>query len=136
MYRRRLFKWYAVGLLVLAVVAYAGIPRLRSYLESLTFYPMLVRVEVLAIAILAISIPAAFYLLRLGSKTIRQERYPCEGMKVIRDTKIVEGPAARRMGIAFRTLGIISLVFSIGGIIATHIIFEAIRHYYRLNFGG
>lgn len=132
-YRRRLFLWYGIAAAMLLVVGFFGIPFLQAHFRSVPFFTMLWQAEILALGIISASIPAAFYLLRLGAKTLSAERYPFEGMRVIRDTRIVQGPSARRIGITFRIMGIISIGFTILGLIFTHVAFEMIRNFYR-NF--
>ncbi len=46
----------------------------------------------------SVMIFASRRLWRVGDETLRAQRYPPPGQKVIRDTAILEGPAARRRG--------------------------------------
>lgn len=39
----------------------------------------------------------ALWLMRLATRIWRERRFPCHGMRVIRDTSVREGPAARRI---------------------------------------
>ncbi len=46
----------------------------------------------------SVMIFASRRLWRVGDQTLRAQRYPPPGQKVIRDTAILEGPAAKRRG--------------------------------------
>jgi hypothetical protein len=48
----------------------------------------------------------AMYLWRLGTRIVREERFPPEGTKVIRDVVVIHGDAARWRGRLAQVLGI------------------------------
>jgi hypothetical protein len=50
----------------------------------------------LTAAITGPALAAAFYLARLARQVVRDERFPPAGMRVVRDTPILRGAAARR----------------------------------------
>jgi len=57
----------------------------------------------------------AAYFWLLGNRVIQDRRFPLEGQKLVRDTPILEGPAARKRGRIFKGLallfGIIAVTF-------------------------
>jgi hypothetical protein len=56
----------------------------------------------------------AAYLWRLGHRTIESDRYPPPGLRVVRDTRVVIGPAARRVG---RVVQVAASVLAGGGVL-------------------
>ena len=55
-------------------------------------------IVVLAILVAAPVIGAAVYMLRLGRRITREQRFPPEGLAVVRDVPVVRGAAAVRKG--------------------------------------
>ncbi len=60
------------------------------------------------------AIAAGAYLLRLGSRVIAAERFPPPGMRVVQDTTVVTGDAARSRGRLFQGLAAILLLAAAG----------------------
>ncbi len=56
------------------------------------------------------AIAAGAYLLRLGSRVIAAERFPPPGLRVVQDTIVLTGDAARSRGRIFQGLGVLLMV--------------------------
>ncbi len=122
-YRKRLFLWYAVGIMagLLCLLAVRPAHRFIFSHDIITAFRYL---EGTAIVFLLLFAIPAVYLIRTGRKILRHGSFPYPGMKVIRDTIILEGAEARRRGKALIALGIFSIFMSVSGIILTHAMFE------------
>jgi hypothetical protein len=59
----------------------------------------------------------AWYVWRLGTRTLREERFPPEGLVVIRDMLVMRGAAARARGRLFRLIAF--SVAILAGLMAT-----------------
>lgn len=113
--RTRLF----IILLVMALAGAAAIvwlvPALLGHLESVEPEKAL-RVVVMALSILFI--PVAVFgltIVLLGRRTLSSERFPPPGVKVIRDTVVLEGREARRRGYILTVLGFLLILLSLYG---------------------
>jgi len=122
-YRRRLFLWYLSGMLIAGMCLLAVRPAHRFIFshDIITAFRYLEGAAI--VFLLLFSIPAV-YLIRTGRKILRHGSFPFPGMKVIRDTIILEGAEAGRRGKALIALGILSIFMSISGIVLTHVMFE------------
>jgi len=110
-YRRRALLVYALGLpLALALFMLLrqwGLPMLVEHLrragdDGLRLF------KVIGIVSMAIPLGACVYLFRLGRRIQLIEQVPLPGMKVIRDTPVVSGPAARRLGTTMVALSVVA----------------------------
>lgn len=102
-YRRRVLIVYAtcvpLAMALFVLLKQWGLPMLVEHLrrsgeEGLSVFKMI------GIASMAIPLGACVYLFRLGRRIQANEQVPLPGMKVIRDTPVVSGLAARRLGTA------------------------------------
>ena len=98
-----------LGLLtVLGLLAVLGVLRLEAYLVDLgalaASSPHEAAAKALSVsrlflaAVAALAVVLAAYLGRLSWRTLAVGRYPPPGVRVIRDTRVVRGPRARRYG--------------------------------------
>ncbi len=55
-----------------------------------------------------------------GLRIMRAGRYPAPGMKVIRDTPVLHGGAARLRGLVLRVLAVFLALFAAGTLVAVH----------------
>jgi hypothetical protein len=108
------------ALVVLAIVGATVLLLIDHYREPLLAWALAdsfrARAGVLVLVALA-SAPlpvVAVYAVRIGSRVIRENRHPPAGTRVIRDTPVVFGAAARRRGRAYQVLATI-LFLSFGG---------------------
>jgi hypothetical protein len=60
-------------------------------------------IAIIAVILLGPLAGFATYLWRLGTRTLNEERFPPEGLKVIRDVLVMRGAAARGRGRLLRT---------------------------------
>jgi len=54
------------------------------------------------------------YFILMGVKTYKSELFPPPGIKVIRDTRLIEGDKARKFAIGFWLIAALLLVFTVG----------------------
>jgi len=68
-----------------------------------------VRLLGLAIAVVVLAPLAGFsiYVWRLGSRVLREERFPPEGLAMVRDTVVLRGPRARARGHVLRVMAVV-----------------------------
>jgi len=60
-------------------------------------------------------VPIGLCLFVLGRKIVKHERFPPPGVKVIKDTRLVEGEKAKVQGRVLVALGIILILFGLSG---------------------
>jgi hypothetical protein len=95
-----------IGLVVIAGIALISI--LQAYqpalLEWATSDPAQTRsraqllIALVSVIVLAPLAGFAIYIWRLGTRTLEEDRFPPEGLAVIRDVLVTRGPAARARG--------------------------------------
>jgi len=89
-------------LVALAVIGFAaiqwGLPKLLAYIEEKEPMEGIRFIRALLIVVFASALPMAFYMYRFGRRILRSGQFPPPGTRVIRDTEIIEGGAARRKG--------------------------------------
>jgi hypothetical protein len=126
-YRRVLFTSYLVAVVVLLVIGKFVFPsclRAFNHLSAAAYFAVAESAVILFLMLFII--PAAF-LIRIGRKIVRFEKFPYPGMKVMRDTKVVTGRGALMRGRALIRLGYVSIGFAVAGSVAMHIILHVIR---------
>lgn len=110
-YRRRVLVVYAtcvpLALALFMLLRQWGVPTLVEHLrrsgdDGLRLFKML------GIASMAIPLGACVYLFRLGRRIQISEQVPLPGTKVIRDTLVVAGPDARRLGTTIVGLSLVA----------------------------
>jgi hypothetical protein len=72
----------------------------------------------LALAFGAPTLPMTIYLWRLGTRITTEHRFPPAGLRIIRDTVVLHGSAARRRGRLLQVLAVV-LVMAMLGVLAT-----------------
>lgn len=119
-FRDLAFLLYAV--IVLAGVAFFrfGLPGIRAYFYTLGVMDALVVMRRIFILLLLSFTPAAVYLIGVGRATIRHGCFPYPGRKVMFDTRVKRGVAARKIGKAFITLGVVFLVLMVLSVVHTY----------------
>lgn len=109
-YLKRLFLYTGLGIgMILWVV-----PLLISFLETLKPERAIKTVVVVFIIMFLSLIPMAIYMMKLGGRILKSERFPPPGMKVIRDTVVLEGQHARTRGYLIMILSLILIILSTG----------------------
>ncbi len=106
-YRKRVFSLYVV--LVLIGVVFIGwvLPWSKAYTEQLDPESALRTMKFTLVVVFLSIIPIALNILTLGRKMVKHKRFPPPGVKVMRETKLVEGDKATLRG---RVLVILSLI--------------------------
>ncbi|MFA7404798.1 MAG: hypothetical protein WC007_12440 [Pelobacteraceae bacterium] len=108
---------YIIGIMTIfgIVIIEFGLPRLKAYLHNLPPKDALQVLNiVLSLCFLSL-IPWAIYFYRLGHKIIDSNLFPPPGIKVVRDTKILTGLAARRRGFFLVVGGLVLTVMALFG---------------------
>jgi hypothetical protein len=110
-YRRRVLVVYAtcvpVALALFILLRQWGLPTLVEHLRRADD-DLLRLFKMLSIASMAIPLGACVYLFRLGRRIQTSEQVPLPGTKVIRDTPVVAGPDARRLGMTIVGLSVVA----------------------------
>lgn len=97
--RKKAFCLIGVITLMGMAVIYWGLPRFKAYIFTL---PPGKAIQILGMvmSLLFLSlVPLALYLYRIGRKTLGSNQFPPPGTKVVRDTVVQTGHAARRRGL-------------------------------------
>jgi cytochrome bd-type quinol oxidase subunit 1 len=128
-YRKRLFTAYLIGIAVISLCLYFGLPRYSGYLDKLIIENRLGLAEIFVMLFLACFIGPAGYIIVVGRRIMVAKRFPWHGQKVIHDTKIIEGRKAVIKGRMLFSLGIFTIIIIIAGAARTHYIFEKIRNF-------
>lgn len=68
----------------------------------------------LAMLLIAPLLALAVWLWACSSRILREERFPPSGVRVVRDTPILQGPAARNRATLFRVFAIVLVVAASG----------------------
>jgi hypothetical protein len=110
-YRRRALLVYAtcvpLGLVLVLFLRQWALPALIDHLRQ-SGNDALGLLKVVGIASMVIPLGASVLLFRLGRRIQVSQQVPLPGTKVIRDTAVVSGPAARRLGTTIVALSIAS----------------------------
>lgn len=113
-YRRRVLAIYVVIVLLGLVLIGWVLPLTKEYIDQLEPETATSAMKTTLILVFLTIVPIALYILAFGRKVMQHERFPPPGVKVIRDTKIIEGKKARARG---RVLVVLSLVLIFLGVI-------------------
>ena len=101
-----------LGVLLMSVAA-----SLRPDFEAWVRQDLNVRVRMVIFALTLLTAGPALgmagYFWHLGYRIIRTERYPPPGLRVVRDTLVVSGEAARRRGRLLQALGAVTALASL-----------------------
>ncbi len=84
------------------------LPWAEEYLEGLEARKALGSIKVALVVLFLSILPLAAYLFTVGRKMMKYERFPPPGMKVITDTRVVEGEEVKFRG---QVVVVLSLVF-------------------------
>jgi hypothetical protein len=108
-YRKRIYLLYALLVLVGVVAVRWLVPMGLGHLRSLGMRQLLVMLRALFIVILLSFAPAAIYLIVVGRRILKHERFPYPGQRVMYDTRQMTGARARHRGRALLILGTVFL---------------------------
>ena len=104
-----------VVLVVIGVVLIGWVlPVAQGYLDGLEAQRALGLSRVALVVLFLSIIPLAAYLFTVGRKMMKNERFPPPGIKVITDTKVVEGKKVRIQG---QVMVVLSLVLILLGLL-------------------
>ncbi len=90
------------------------LPWAAGHLEGLEAQKALGIIKVALVVLFLGTVPLAAYLFTIGRKMMKYERFPPPGMKVITDTKLVEGEKAKFRG---QVVVVLSLVLILLGLL-------------------
>src|SRR6266567_2762528 len=111
--RKKAFILLGVITVIGAIVIQFGLPRLTGYMHSLPLNEA-IQLFIIVTTLPFISIiPIAIYCYRIGRKVIASNQFPPPGSKVIRDTKVLTGLAARRRGLTLVALSSLMMVIGV-----------------------
>lgn len=99
------------GLLILVW----GFPAFSEYIETRSPQKAIAIIKYTLIFLFLAVLPASIYVFTLGRRIYIEERFPPKGMKVIKDTPLLEGIKAKRRGLSIQILAAVMTVFGLGG---------------------
>ena len=105
---------YLVLVVIGAVLIGWVLPWAEGHLEGLKAQKALGIIEVALVVLFLSIVPLAAYLFTVGRKMMKYERFPPPGMKVITDTKVVEGEKVKFQG---QVVVVLSLVLILLGLL-------------------
>jgi len=111
-YRRTVLIIYVVLVVIGVVLIGWVLPGSQDYLEGLEAQKALGLLKAALVVLFLSILPLAAYLFAVGRKMMKYERFPPPGMKVITDTKVVEGEKVKFQG---QLVVVISLVLILLG---------------------
>jgi hypothetical protein len=114
-YRRKVALIYAALILLGVVIIGMVLPWAQKYLQRLEPVTALWVMKVVLIVMFLSIIPMALYLLAFGCKVLASGQFPPPGVKVIKDTRIIQGEKARVRGRVLVFLSIILMVLGLSG---------------------
>ncbi len=91
-----------------------GLKLLAEEYPELALQRIIYSMKIIIFMLMIIFAGAGIYFLRLGILTIKTSQFPPPGIKVIKDTRLIEGKNAVRKGVI---IIILSLLFIISGIL-------------------
>ena len=113
-YRKTLFIVYLVLVLIGGALIGWVLPWAQDYLEGLEAEKALDLIKVALVGLFLSIVPLGAYLFTAGRKMMRYERFPPPGMRVITDTKVVEGEKVKFRG---RVVVVLSLALILLGLL-------------------
>jgi len=90
------------------------LPGAEGYFEGLEARKALGSIKVALVVLFLSILPIAAYLFTVGRNMMKHERFPPPGMKIIRDTKVVEGEKVKFRG---QVVVVLSLVLTLLGLL-------------------
>ena len=121
----RLRKAAILALLLTLAMGAGAIVGLQHWLDSLRVRPVLEARQALATALLwstgaicVVILAVAAYAWQLGARVRDASRFPPPGMRVIRDTVVLHGPAAGRRGKLLQGLAVALVLCGVGLLVA------------------
>ena len=113
-YRRTVLIIYIVLVFMGIVLIGWVFPRSQAYLEGLEAQNALGILKAALVVLFLSIVPLAVYLFTVGRKIMQCGRFPPPGMKVIADTKLVEGKKVKFQG---QVVVVLSLVLILLGLL-------------------
>ncbi len=113
-YRRTVLIIYVVLVCIGVVLIGWVLPGSQDYLEGLEAQKALGILKVALVVLFLSTLPLAAYLFAIGRKMMKYKRFPPPGMKVITDTKVVEGEKVKFQG---QMVVVLSLVLILLGLL-------------------
>jgi hypothetical protein len=99
-----------VAALVVAIVSAPGFLGSLSTLSLASPAEAVLWLAAFVVPIVVLTVVAGVDATRRSLSTWREARFPPRGMRVLRDTPVIEGPVARTIGVLGCTLGVALLV--------------------------
>ncbi len=113
-YRRKILIIYVVLVCIGVVLIGWVLPRSQDFLEGLEAQNALGILKVALVVLFLSIVPFGAYLFAVGRKMMKFERFPPPDMKVITDTKVVEGEKVKFQG---QVVVVLSLVLILLGLL-------------------
>ena len=114
-YRKKALLFYILSVFLGLLLVGWVLPRGTEYLRKLDPDAALMIADTVLVLILLSVAPMGLYLLRLAGKILKEERFPPQGTKVLRDTLIVTGRKAAVRGYVLRVVSVILIVVGLFG---------------------
>lgn len=114
-YRRRVYACVALAIAVAVVSIQWGLPFLEGHLRNQTPEDALASIRLILLVLLLPVFPLGVSLLVTAAKIVLTGSFPAPETRVIRDTPVIRGPVAQRLGILIGVAGMVLAVASIAG---------------------
>ena len=112
-YRNKCLAVYFICCLIGISLIVWWLPRFKLHMETLMPDKLVQTVSFVFLVLLVPIILFGLYILSIGRRTLKSGRYPPPGMKVIRDTKVLQGKAAGVRGYLIIINALLIIVLSI-----------------------
>ena len=109
-HRRKFFVIYILLVSLGAVLFEWVVPWGKEYLQRLDPETALSVVKIALVVMFLSIVPFGLYLWKFGRKVMEHQRFPPPGVKVIRDTRLIEGEKAKVRGQVMVVLALILIV--------------------------
>ena len=140
-YRKNLLNVYLIFISSIIALCYWGLPVVKEFVLELPVKQKVETLELIGHIVLLLFIPPAIYLIYIGRKIRHSSLLPFPGMKVIRDTRVIQGKKAVFRGNLLMVLGIIMIVTAVLSMTRTHLILVQFKQspyikpfFYRSDF--
>jgi len=127
-YRRMVLIIFVVLVVIGVVLIGWVLPVAQGYLDGLEAQRALGLSGVALVVLFLSIIPLAAYLFTVGRKMMKYERFPPPGMKVITDTKVVEGEKVRIQGQVMVVLSLVLILLGLLGALYSSYLIDQLRN--------
>jgi hypothetical protein len=115
--RRKAQRILLAGTMLGMLILILAVPPLKHYLTTLKCGEAAPILMALLVFVFLVPCVAGIFMIRVAGRILRDERFPYEGAKVIRDTVVYRGKQAKAIGTFLMFLAVLVILLCISGII-------------------